>query len=88
MKPLKKAKDQPKKPMLDSCGRQIISAVDGSKHPLYKTKLCFDFMRDGKCPRKNHCYFAHSVDELRRPSLAEPKGKSMAVKDDSFEVGS
>ena len=44
--------------------------VDPSRMPdVRKTRLCRDFGRDGQCPRKDKCPFAHGLTELRRRPL-------------------
>ncbi|KAJ2590093.1 hypothetical protein H4R99_007219 [Coemansia sp. RSA 1722] len=34
-------------------------------NPLYKTRLCEKYERDGECPYNEKCVFAHSASELR-----------------------
>jgi len=41
----------------------------------YKTRLCENFSKYGKCPYKGKCLFAHGSEELRHnPSLSKPSG--------------
>ena len=41
----------------------------------YKTKLCENFCKYGKCHHRSKCLFAHGVEELRpNPSLSKPSG--------------
>ena len=37
------------------------------KHPLYKTEMCHNIPKFGKCTYPN-CRFAHSKSELRKPN--------------------
>ena len=41
----------------------------------YKTRLCENFSKYGKCPYKGRCLFAHGSEQLRHnPSLSKPSG--------------
>jgi hypothetical protein len=36
-------------------------------HPLYRSKMCSDWLNRGFCQRGNQCYHAHSKEQLRLP---------------------
>lgn len=45
---------------------------EGATNPAdalrYKTVVCRDYRRDGRCPRGDHCQWAHGISELRPPA--------------------
>ena len=47
----------------------------------YKTELCVNFEKWGKCPYEDHCNFAHGFEELRLgPREHDPRFKTMRCK--------
>ena len=34
----------------------------------YKTQMCKHFLKNGECPLRQYCQFAHGPDELRQPN--------------------
>ncbi len=46
----------------------------------YKTKFCRDWGATGKCPRGDHCTFAHGPTDLRRGSSYHPSPKMSSHK--------
>ncbi|KAJ3054445.1 hypothetical protein HK097_001786 [Rhizophlyctis rosea] len=53
----------------NSGGNGEVEKRDGPENPLYKTRLCERFMREGFCQYGPRCNFAHSPTELRdRPN--------------------
>ena len=33
---------------------------------IYKTRMCREFQRFGRCPRAKECQYAHGEEEMRR----------------------
>ncbi|KAL1921850.1 uncharacterized protein VTP21DRAFT_10492 [Calcarisporiella thermophila] len=56
---------------------RTVAARDGPGNPLYKTRLCERFMKDGFCQYGPKCNFAHGTSELReRPKFERTNGGS------------
>ena len=51
----------------DSSKRKNLPSV--AKSDMYKTKLCRNYMENGRCKYGKVCQFAHGVKELRKYSL-------------------
>lgn len=48
---------------------------------MYKTELCVNFAKSGKCPYRDHCKFAHGPEELRLgPREHDPRFKTTFCK--------
>ncbi|KAJ2888753.1 hypothetical protein FB639_000425 [Coemansia asiatica] len=51
-------------------------------NPLYKTRLCEKYERDGECPYNEKCVFAHSASELRERKVISTTQSFRKVSDD------
>ncbi|KAJ1823754.1 hypothetical protein LPJ56_002931 [Coemansia sp. RSA 2599] len=51
-------------------------------NPLYKTRLCEKYERDGECPYNEKCVFAHSASELRERKVTSTAQSFRKVPDD------
>ncbi|PFH37466.1 zinc finger protein ZFP1 [Besnoitia besnoiti] len=50
-----------------SCAAASAQQSNLTRKIFWKTQLCPKFQATGVCPRKEHCSFAHSKEELRTP---------------------
>ncbi|KAJ2779345.1 hypothetical protein GGI15_003909 [Coemansia interrupta] len=51
-------------------------------NPLYKTRLCEKYERDGECPYNEKCVFAHSAAELRERKVVPEMQPQRGVQND------
>ena len=63
----RKEKDRTMSSTDDSPKRKKLPPV--AKSDMYKTKLCRNYMENGRCKYGKVCQFAHGVKELRKYSL-------------------
>lgn len=71
-KPKKNFYNPPGKVMRQMAQQQYHSNMYGNNGQFYnlkqkfKTQMCKHFLKDGECPLKQYCQFAHGPDELRQ----------------------
>merc|ERR1719436_310221 len=51
----------------------------GAVNALYKTTMCTNMMKEGKCAHSSNCKFAHTAAELRTPGGGFANGPGMPV---------